>query len=94
MKKRLARRLSTLLTAFVLLLGLMLPASAVHTVVRTIGDDLSALENTNSCSMCKRMIINAGIETVVVRNTADEYTVISVEDWIENDESLDGVRGY
>ena len=44
--------------------------------------------------MCKRMIINAGIETVVVRNTADEYTVISVEDWIENDESLDGVRGY
>ena len=52
------------------------------------------VENTNSCSMCKRMIINAGIETVVVRNTADEYTVISVEDWIENDESLDGVRGY
>ena len=52
------------------------------------------VENTNSCSMCKRMIINAGIETVVVRNTADEYTVISVEDWIENDESLDGARGY
>ena len=52
------------------------------------------VENTNSCSMCKRMIINAGIETVVVRNTPDEYTVISVEDWIENDESLDGARGY
>ena len=49
MRKHLARRLSTLLTAFVLLLGLMLPASAAHTVVRTIGDDLSALESTNSC---------------------------------------------
>lgn len=52
------------------------------------------VENTNSCSMCKRMIINAGIAEVVVRNTADAYTVIAVEDWIANDESLDGARGY
>lgn len=44
--------------------------------------------------MCKRMIINAGIEKVYVRDTADEYRVINVQDWIENDESLEGQRGY
>lgn len=52
------------------------------------------ISNSNSCSMCKRMIINAGIETVYVRDDADNYRVIKVQDWIENDESLDGIKGY
>jgi len=52
------------------------------------------VENTSSCSMCKRMIINAGIKNVVIRNTPDKYTVVDVEEWIKNDESLDGVFGY
>lgn len=50
--------------------------------------------NSNSCSMCKRMIINAGIERVYVRDTATQYRVIEVKDWIEKDESLSGVKGY
>ena len=49
---------------------------------------------TNSCMMCKRMIINAGIDRVVIRNTKDDYTVVNVADWIENDDSLSGVFGY
>lgn len=53
------------------------------------------VHDASSCSMCKRMIINAGIKTVIVRNTSDEYTVIDVEkEWVENDESLSGVTGY
>lgn len=52
------------------------------------------VENTSSCSMCKRMIINAGIKRVVIRNTPEEYSVVEVEDWINNDESLEGVFGY
>ena len=40
------------------------------------------------CSMCKRLILNAGIETVYVRDDADNYTVINTESWIENDDSL------
>ena len=52
------------------------------------------IPNSNSCSMCKRLIINAGIEKVFIRDTADEYRVIEVKDWIENDESLEGIRGY
>ena len=49
---------------------------------------------SNSCSMCKRMIINAGIDRVVIRNTPTEYTEINVLDWVRNDESLEGVLGY
>lgn len=52
------------------------------------------INNSNSCSMCKRMIINAGIETVYVRDSETEYRVIHVADWIDNDESLEGVFGY
>lgn len=49
---------------------------------------------TSSCSMCKRVVINAGIKRVIIRDTENEYRIIEVNDWIENDESLDGVRGY
>ena len=49
---------------------------------------------TNSCMMCKRQIINAGIETVVVRDTKESFRVISVSDWIEDDDSLSGQFGY
>ena len=49
---------------------------------------------TNSCMMCKRTILNAGIATVVVRDTPTEYRVINVTDWIENDDSLSGNLGY
>lgn len=53
------------------------------------------IPNATSCAMCKRMIINAGIERVVIRNTKDTYTVIEVADWIENDDSLDdSILGY
>lgn len=48
---------------------------------------------TCCCQMCKRLVINAGIERVYVRETKDEYTVYNVSDWIENDDSL-GQIGY
>lgn len=47
-----------------------------------------------NCMMCKRMIINAGIETVVIRETKETFTVLKVSDWIEDDDSLSGVFGY
>ncbi len=46
------------------------------------------------CAMCKRMVINAGIERVVVRNTPTDFTGIDVSDWVENDDSLSGRLGY
>lgn len=53
------------------------------------------VQNSSSCSMCKRMVINAGIKTVYIRDTKDSYRVVDVaKDWIENDESLEGTMGY
>jgi len=48
------------------------------------------LHDATSCSMCRRTVINAGIARVVIRNTELEYTVIQVEDWVEQDDSLSG----
>ena len=56
--------------------------------------DGSLVPGTNSCMMCKRMIINAGIEKVVVRDTKEQYRVIDVEYWIRDDDSLSGQFGY
>lgn len=46
------------------------------------------LSDTTPCTMCRRLIINAGIRRVVCRTGADEYTVTSVRDWIFNDDSV------
>lgn len=46
------------------------------------------------CLMCKRLIINAGIRTVIIRTTPTDYKTITVSTWIENDESLDPGDGY
>ena len=56
--------------------------------------DGSLFPGTSSCMMCKRQIINAGIERVIVRDTKDEYRVIEVKDWITDDDSLSGKFGY
>lgn len=52
------------------------------------------IKNSCCCSMCKRLVINAGIENVYIRDTKDSYRVIEVNDWITDDESLEGVFGY
>ena len=52
------------------------------------------IKNSSCCSMCKRMVINAGIEKVYIRDSKDEYRVVMVQDWIDNDESLEGTFGY
>ena len=47
-----------------------------------------------SCAMCKRLIINAGIDRIVVRNSETEHTDIIVRDWVFNDDTLTGQFGY
>ncbi len=55
----------------------------------------SLVEGANPCAMCKRMIINAGIATVIVRDTPNEFRSVKVfDEWVVNDDSLEGVRGY
>ena len=52
------------------------------------------VEKSMPCSMCKRSIINSGISKVIFRDSKDEYRIIDVQEFIDNDESLDGTKGY
>ncbi|MBO5339953.1 MAG: cytidine deaminase [Oscillospiraceae bacterium] len=47
------------------------------------------IPNSTSCSMCRRLIINAGISRIVIRDTPTEYRVVDVQkEWVEEDDSL------
>ncbi len=47
------------------------------------------IPGSTSCSMCRRLIINAGIARVVIRDTAEQYRVVDVErEWIDRDDSI------
>ncbi len=52
------------------------------------------VEKSSSCSMCKRLIINSGIKDVIVRDNYNDYRLVSVEDWIRNDDSIGDGEGY
>jgi len=50
--------------------------------------------DASSCAMCKRLILNAGIERVIIRDTQDRYRAIEVSKWIEDDDSSSDELGY
>lgn len=52
------------------------------------------LTDTTPCSMCRRQIINAGIERVICRvgRGKNDYTVTEVSEWIENDDSMPEIK--
>lgn len=52
------------------------------------------VKNTSCCSMCKRVVINAGIERVVIRDDDNNYRTILTINWIMDDESVSGTLGY
>ena len=56
--------------------------------------DGSVMAGTTSCMMCKKLAINAGIEKLVVRDDKENFRVINVSDWIDDDDSLAGKFGY
>ena len=46
------------------------------------------LNDATSCSMCRRLVINAGLSRIVIRKTPTEFEVVDVQEWIDNDDSL------
>ena len=47
------------------------------------------IPDSTSCSMCRRTIINAGIEKIIIRDTPTDYRIVDVErDWVDEDDSL------
>ena len=48
------------------------------------------LSDATSCARCRRLIINAGLEKVVIRVSPADYTVVDVRRWIEEDDPIPG----
>lgn len=46
------------------------------------------LPDATSCLMCRRMVISAGLERVVIRRTKTEFEVVPVETWIAEDDLM------
>ena len=46
------------------------------------------LSDATSCAMCRRLVINAGIEKVVIRRTPEEFEVVYVQDWIRLEDDV------
>ena len=46
------------------------------------------LADATSCLMCRRMVINAGLEKVVIRRTDTEFETVTVAAWIAEDDLL------
>lgn len=52
-------------------------------------DTGALIPGSTSCSMCRRLIINAGIARVMIRDTPTEYRTVEVQkDWVEADDSI------
>ncbi len=52
------------------------------------------VKGASPCMLCKRFVINAGIKRVIARENKTEFTIYEVDEWIKNDESLEGKLGY
>ena len=59
----------------------------IYLVVRNAATS-ELLNEATSCLMCRRMVINAGLERVVIRRTETEFEVVPVEAWIAEDDLL------
>ena len=44
------------------------------------------LRDATSCSMCRRLVINSGLEQVVIRRTETEFDIVNVRDWVWEDD--------
>lgn len=52
-------------------------------------DSNEYVANALPCSMCKRLIINSGINKIIIRDDKENYRVVEVEHWIDKDDSLE-----
>lgn len=46
------------------------------------------VNDNEPCSYCKRMIINAGIKDIYMRDSKEKYRHEYVEEWIKNDDTI------
>ncbi len=63
--------------------------NCIGSTIYLTGLEFDKYAKAECCIMCKRIIINAGIEKVVYRIDNDNYQEVDVQDWIKNDEGLE-----
>lgn len=70
----------------------------IDSTLYLVGREVSTgeyIKEANSCAMCKRAIINAGIASVIIRDNKDDFRVINVYDqWVLKDDTLNFTIGY
>ena len=54
-------------------------------------DDSRYIRDADCCTMCKRVIINAGIAYVVIRDDENSFRMVDVQTWVDNDDLLENV---
>ena len=73
-------------------------SETIGSTLYLVGAECDTGEYVNAaspCAMCKRLVINAGITTVIVRDDKEHFRTISViDEWVMNDESLEDIAGY
>jgi len=65
--------------------GVSLIGGTLYLFGENVKDD--SIAEARPCKMCKRMIINSGIKSVIVK-TPDGKKMYSAEDWVVNDNGL------
>ena len=51
-------------------------------------------EGAAPCLMCRKFLINAGLEKVIVRVDKENYVTFKIEDYVKDDEFLRGQLSY
>ena len=58
---------------------------SVHAEANAI---ISASRQDMIGAMCRRQVINAGIERVIIRTGDDTFSIVDVDEWVKNDDSI------
>ena len=64
--------------------------STMYLVGKQNETEADYVSDPKSCTLCRRLIINAGIKNVIVRLTKDTYEEYDVQDWVDNEDILGG----
>lgn len=57
-------------------------------------DTNNIVDDLDSCQLCKKMIINAGIKRVIFARPNNQYEIKDVSEWVMTDETLTDKFGY
>lgn len=68
-------------------------SSTLYLVGREVKDK-TYVKNAMPCLLCKKLIINSGIDTIVIRDTRMGYRIVEVQKLIDNDDTITGDGSY